>query len=137
MKLLDVTVDPRFRSTLRIYRFDTFTDFPPAVRVRIYDLCGLSPIDRNCSSAPFAETTLVLRKTENDPNHPDFAMIGNLVDAFPQLTNVQPIDLPPLNYFRPAAVRIEIEPLTADLRFWAFVSVTNNETQHVTVITPQ
>lgn len=34
-------------------------------------------------------------------------------------------------------VRAEIEPLTEGLRYWAFVSVTNNETQHVTTITPQ
>src|SRR5260370_32300719 len=33
-------------------------------------------------------------------------------------------------------VRIEITPATDGLRLWAFVSVTNNETQHVTVIAP-
>lgn len=32
--------------------------------------------------------------------------------------------------------RIEIEPLTPGLRYWAFVSITNNETQHITTITP-
>jgi len=32
--------------------------------------------------------------------------------------------------------RIDIEPLTPGLRYWAFVSVTNNETQHITTITP-
>jgi hypothetical protein len=32
--------------------------------------------------------------------------------------------------------RIEIEPLTPGLRYWAFVSVTNNETQNITTITP-
>lgn len=34
-------------------------------------------------------------------------------------------------------VRVEVEPLGEGARFWAFVSVTNNETQHVTLITPQ
>lgn len=33
-------------------------------------------------------------------------------------------------------VRFEIEPLSPGVRFWAFVSVTNNETQRVTLITP-
>ena len=27
-------------------------------------------------------------------------------------------------------------PVTANALFWAFVSITNNETQHVTTITP-
>ena len=33
-------------------------------------------------------------------------------------------------------LRIEVTPVTPGLRFWTFVSVTNNETQHVTLITP-
>lgn len=37
----------------------------------------------------------------------------------------------------PAAVRIEVTPLTAGSRFWTFGSVTNNETQFVTLVTPQ
>ena len=32
--------------------------------------------------------------------------------------------------------RIEIEPLTPGLRYWAFVSITNNATQSITTITP-
>ena len=32
---------------------------------------------------------------------------------------------------------VRVTPLTPGLRIWAFVSVTNNETQHVTTITPQ
>lgn len=35
------------------------------------------------------------------------------------------------------AARVDVEPLSADLRFWAFVSTTHNATQHVTTITPQ
>lgn len=37
----------------------------------------------------------------------------------------------------PQVARIEIEPLTPGSRYWAFVSMTNNETQLVTLITPQ
>jgi hypothetical protein len=36
----------------------------------------------------------------------------------------------------PEFVRFEIEPLTSGSRYWAFVSVTNNDTQRVTLITP-
>jgi hypothetical protein len=37
----------------------------------------------------------------------------------------------------PELVRIEIEPRTAGSRYWAFASITNNETQLVTLATPQ
>jgi hypothetical protein len=37
----------------------------------------------------------------------------------------------------PATARIQIEPLTAGNRFWAFASITNNESQIVTLVTPQ
>jgi len=37
----------------------------------------------------------------------------------------------------PATARIDVEPVTPGFRFWALASVTHNETQHVTVISPQ
>lgn len=37
---------------------------------------------------------------------------------------------------RPSNMRIEVTPLTPGSVFWAFVSVTNNETQRVTLVTP-
>ena len=37
----------------------------------------------------------------------------------------------------PETVRVEITPLTAGSRYWALVSLTNNVTQNVTLVTPQ
>lgn len=37
----------------------------------------------------------------------------------------------------PESVRIQVEPLTPGSRYWAFASSTNNETQLVTLVTPQ
>jgi len=34
-------------------------------------------------------------------------------------------------------IRIEVRAPEGGSRFWAFVSVTNNQTQHVTIISPQ
>jgi hypothetical protein len=34
-------------------------------------------------------------------------------------------------------IRIEIEPLDGRAEYWAYVSVTNNATQHVTIVSPQ
>src|SRR5205085_11881017 len=52
-----------------------------------------------------------------------YAEFGNLA-ALPELQGAE-------------LVRIEVTPLTAGLRFWAFAGATNNDTQHVTLITPQ
>ena len=37
---------------------------------------------------------------------------------------------------QPANVRFEIEPLTAGSAFWPYVSITNNDSQQVTLVTP-
>ena len=52
-----------------------------------------------------------------DMFHPGYAQIGDF-----------PLD--------PYLVRIEIEPRPASKRIWAFMSVTHNETQHITIVTP-
>ena len=136
LHLIDVTVDSRFRSALRIYDFDSLGPDSTQVRVRIYDMCGLSPIDVHCSTTPLVDQTmsLVPRETTTTPSRPAMIMLPDLVAAFPVLSRVKPTILAGSD--RPAAVRIEIDPITAGLRFWAFASVTNNATQQVTVIAP-
>jgi hypothetical protein len=37
----------------------------------------------------------------------------------------------------PAAVRVVVTPTDEASRFWAFISITNNDTQQLTLITPQ
>lgn len=113
LTLLDVPTDTRFRSALRIYDFDGSSG--SVVLVRVFDLSGADVL---------AETTLQLNSPGgiSDPSVPGFAQVLSLSDTFPQTINRR--------------LRIEITPQTAGLRFWAFVSVTNDETQHVTLITP-
>jgi hypothetical protein len=53
--------------------------------------------------------------------------------AYAELTNLT--GLPEIA--RHGDVRVEIEPVTAGLRYWSFISVTNNATQRVSTITPQ
>jgi hypothetical protein len=120
--LLDVPTDPRFRSTLRIYDYDVPAD--RQIRLRAFELS---------SKVPLVDIVLVLTPAHNtdgdpvDPNvyppYPGHATVGDLVTAFPQLVAAKEL-------------RLELEPVTPGLRFWAFVSVTNNETQHVTTIVP-
>jgi hypothetical protein len=127
LQLIDIPVTSDFRSALRVYDFDSNTKVPPVVRLRIYDMCGAGPFDRDCTDTPLVDTTLPLpnggEESYTNPDHPGFAMIGDLATAFPQLAPQ-------------SRVRIDLDPVTADLRFWAFVSTTHNETQQVTVIAP-
>lgn len=115
-QLLNIPLRSEFRSTLRVYDPDGRGD--GQVRLRLYDL--------ESEGAALWEGTLFLFVNKapshwNEDPQPGFAQItdlGVLVSAPTQ------------------RLRVEIEPLTPGLRYWAFVSVTNNTTQHVTLVTP-
>lgn len=113
-RFLDVPTDDRFRQMLRVYDFDGRLD--ATVLVRVYSPDGTL----------LGEATLPLQTTgipEQRLVRPGYAEIGWLAAAFPQIAS----------YHR---VRFELVPATSGLRYWGFISVTNNETQHVTVIEP-
>jgi len=114
--LLDVPNDPRYRSTLRVYGF---ADDVQSVRIRIFDFAG---------SEAFVDEVRT--------------MIGVVHHAVPP--SAFPPDYPaylqlPLDTWPLAGhgnLRIEVTS-TISVKLWGFVSVTNNDTQQVTLITPQ
>jgi hypothetical protein len=113
-ELLNIPLDDRFRQTLRVY--DPDAAGTTAVTVRIFPGVGGPKI---------AEVTLPLAADQTPGSaSPGYAAIGWLAQRFPEAVAQQ-------------TIRIEIEPATPGLRYWAFVSVANNETQHVTIIQPQ
>lgn len=113
--LLDVPSAPEFRTALRIYDYDFFSG--RQVTIRVFDAA---------SDVVLAETTvgLVLPSPTLEGAVPATFTTGNLAASFPQVASA-------------SRLRIEIEPATPGLRFWAFASITNNETQHVTLALPQ
>jgi hypothetical protein len=118
--LIDVPVASQYRATLRIY---AFTQVPMQIGVTIYPEDGVTPIDHldvqlhgivNIDFDPF-------------PSHPAYLALDPLTPAV-----------------RAAGgrVRIEITNYHQNLSpppppIWAFVSITNNETQQVTAVTPK
>lgn len=120
LQLLDVPTDARFRVALRVYDFDAPNS--RSVRLRIYDV---SEDPRLPPKTALVDVVLRLDQPVQDVNGaiPGSAVMTDLIGAFPQLSSA-PI------------VRIVLDPVSTDLRFWAFASVTNDETQHVTAITP-
>lgn len=114
LTLIGIPTDDRFRVALRIYDFDGAFNDPVRLRVFAGD-----------DTTPIAETQLALSSPSglSDDSSPGYAQIGSLADAYPQLRST------------PVA-RVEIAPLVGGMRIWAFASVTNDDTQHVTTIRP-
>jgi len=113
--LIGIPVAPTFRSTLRIYDYaGTGGD----VAFAIYGDDASEPFHRGVASLHGSEvkvTTALL------PAHPAIAQLdlSALVPAGP--------------YSR---LRVIVQPLEQDAKVWGFVSITNNQTSHVTIVSP-
>jgi hypothetical protein len=112
-RLLDVPFDARFRLAFRLFEMNVDrADF--VVRVFDQDTNQLISERRVATSTP-PQGSLRFQ--------PGFVQITDLTSSSADAT--------------PSHVRVEVEPLTAGSAFWAYVSVTNNESQQLTLITPQ
>lgn len=124
IQLLNVPNGSGFRVLLRIYDFDGLGDAEVEVRgYRLFFCC-------ETASGLLGKTIVRLQGgTTRDPYY------GGLIlePAYAQLSQFGEL----WGFSSDEPMRIEIIPLTSGLRFWAFVTVTNNETQHVTTITQQ
>jgi hypothetical protein len=121
--LTDVPAGDGFRSMLRVYDVDART--PPNVRVRIYRLNPLPP----GLGTPNSDSLLM-------DFVPVFALPPSGVDE-----TLYPASFEFPLWIDPALsgsdrLRIEIEPLDGRAEYWAFASITHNETQHVTIVAP-
>lgn len=115
--LLNVSIDPRFRNTLRIFLHPL--DGSLTVTVRVHDAS---------EGVLLAERVVTI---QSPPFHPPFATGWGIGSAM--LTDIL-TGLPP----GVDRARIEIAPVgSSSGRFWAYVSTTNNETQQITTVTPQ
>lgn len=113
--LLNLPTGAGFRSLIRLYDFGAFYgDLTPRDFV-----VTVFPLDSNAALAEFSLTTQVLRGANESSQGIRFAVIGDL--QLPEGT--------------PDRVRVTIRA-SETTRFWAFASITNNETQHVTTVSP-
>lgn len=112
IELLSLPADPRFRFTVRVYALDE--SGTASVRARIFDL-GSGDTVRELHAT-------LQRSRESAGDYPLFAQIDS---ADPALGNIGA-----------EQVGMEISADDANQKLWAFATVTNNETQHVTTVTP-
>jgi hypothetical protein len=129
MMLLDIPRDDRFRSTLRL--FDVF-QWPTEFQLRFYDMAKL----RRGEAEPLLETTVMVQHEEGGtpgrfPGRPAYAVVGDLQAAYPQLANVQSFAI------EIRGMHLLISPAPPNKRFFAMVSVTNKNTNEVTVVAPE
>jgi hypothetical protein len=116
LELIDVPLAAEYRLKLRIYDFDLENGRNVTVVLRDAET------NREVRRVPL---TLVATSCFGGPcfaPHPPFAMID--LDGIGELRGLARID-------------VTIEAQTHEARIWAFISVTNNQTQQVTLYTPQ
>jgi hypothetical protein len=118
--ITDVPTDDRYRATLRLYNSkETFR----RVTMRVFPLSGDTPIETRTIDLAGANIVVV----DPTPLHPGYAEVDPLtplVRASAQRVRIE-IDDP---------IRHVVTP--PPLPIWGLVSITNNETQQVTMITP-
>lgn len=125
VQMINVPSGSRFRQTVRIYEPEA--SGRAEVEVRVY---GVNVSDRPVTDTLVGSRRHLLAVQENNGNssgfkyRPGYAQLSWLEQDFPALSSFQ-------------QARIEVVPVTAALRFRAFTSVTNNETQHITLVTPE
>ncbi len=125
VSILSVPNLPNARVTLRVYGFNPA--IPGTVVVRVYEqrlslvvnLYPNTPADSLISERTYPVTYIA---GNNDPPES-----GN----FPRYAQISDLLLPATSL-----ARIDVVPITPGFRIWAFVTVTNNDTQQVTVISP-
>ena len=119
ISLLNIPVAPQFRHTLRVYDGDART----GARVLVHVYANDESTPRVTTVRTLEPSPLLERVTTAQlPTHPSYLQL-------------QLADLTPLAGLE--SVRVEVEPVDFGLRLWAFVSITNNDTHHVTTVTPQ
>lgn len=112
VSLLGIPVAPHYRHTLRVY--DRDAQAGGEVLIRLYADGETTP---RASVVRTLSVPQGVRNTAAGPSHPGVIQLelGHLT----ALAGIQ-------------TLRVDVEPVTAGLRLWSFVSVTNNETHHVT-----
>lgn len=125
LNLTDIVQNDRFRSLLRIYDFDPSGNGSSPDREVLVRIYALGSSTTGVNAVP---DRLLTERRETLRSSPPGAFFG------PPMAQLPLWSLPELNGFE--RVRLEITAVTPGLRFWAFVSITNNESQHVTAIAP-
>ena len=122
--LNDVPTDARFRQTLRVYSLDSSK--PSMVRISVLG------IRLNTDEIRSSPDVLIGSQDRALSDHHEWLPINTLtIPGFLEISDIG--SMAPVTGYD--LVRVDVQPLDTS-SVWAFVSITNNETQHITVIAP-
>jgi len=125
--LLDVPLTTGFRQTLRVYDVDPSLG-PSQVRIQVFGTTHrLTPFSTAAQAAPADPLLLDISRDFR------YATSGSGVFNYPGYVELTDFGQSAAAF---ESARVEIQPVTTGHRYWAMVSVTNDATQHVTMITP-
>jgi hypothetical protein len=114
-EILDIPRDSRFRLTFRLYADKV--DQESELVVRFINQATNEKCEMRFSIPPLPSEIPLGEPVVTPPLYREISDF----DSYPELRKAE-------------MIRIEIEPQTPGLRYWAFVSVTNNETQQITTL---
>jgi len=115
-EILDIPTDPRFRLTFRLYADKVERESELVVRF----------VNESTSESREVRLSVLPLPAEIPLDEPIITPpLYREITDFQSYTELHDAD----------RVRVEIEPQAAGVRYWAFVSVTNNDTQQFTTLT--
>lgn len=121
--LLNIPIEPRFRYMMRLYALPDVEE--PEVEVRYFR-------QPDTSAAQVDLRIHLLRVERVRLRTPPPFESWNLFPAVAEIGNIETFT----EIMHESAVWVEVVPATEGLRIWALLSVTNNDTQQVTIISP-
>lgn len=116
--LVGIPVAPEYRHTLRVYDDQGLDD--EFVVINLY---------ADDETAPRLSRVATLRRVRDE------RVTSALLPLYPAYLQVDVGQLLPLGGIE--LLRVEIEPVDPGARLWGFVTITNNDTHHVTTVSPQ
>jgi hypothetical protein len=115
VELLNISTNPSGRRLLRVFAAPPLDVYDVLMHARVYPLHG---------DEVLAEIPLTLARRDPAETHPHYAEAGIDHEQWPLLATAD-------------AIRVRIEPVShPGVPYWAMVSITDNATQHVTLVTP-
>jgi hypothetical protein len=126
LRLLNVPARDRFRDTLRIYALPETAD--PEVEVRYFRMENSG----DTSTHLLRRDRVTLRRRPPTEIEERLGIKG----FYPSVAEIANLQALPEIFAAHQDIWIEIVPLTPGLRIWGFVSITNDVTQQVTLVTP-
>lgn len=118
LRLLDIPTGSLFRSTLRVFEMDLTR---AAFTVRVFD-----------QTTNVLVSEFMLTAAAESPGGPSGPPLDSNYRFYPGFAEA-PITVDVSSH----PVRVEVNASSAGAVFWAYISITNNDSQQVTVVTPQ